>query len=161
MLPLWLMMTSYGVVPYCTAVIKVSLLVVVPVYRMVDDMSRTLPTQTLEIEQGRHMLTWNSAGKAVRKSWCPEKHRAGVPRFCYWCCAWPPVTQRFRLRDGPVDWYFCSELHAEAWLEYRFKRETHDLCRMLPAERAEYLQGRTMQDEISRLFPKRCAHSSQ
>lgn len=112
----------------------------------------------------RHMpriLTFNGAGKPMLVPLCTAKHVAGVPRFCYWCCAWPPPAQRFRLRDGPVDWYFCNELHAEAWLEYRHKRETHDLCRMLPVERAEYLQGSTMLDEISRLFPERCARSSQ
>ena len=58
----------------------------------------------------------------------------------------------FKVRDGPIDWYFCDTRHAESWLFYRHKPETHRLCRMYPKDRLAYLHGASMEDEISRLF---------
>ena len=76
--------------------------------------------------------------------------------YCQWCVKPGRKCSLFKIRDGPVDWYFCSYVHAEAWLEYRQKPETHELCRMPRQQRLEYLNGKTMEDEISRLFPERC-----
>lgn len=76
--------------------------------------------------------------------------------WCRWCAHVAPRKTFFKVRDGPVDWHFCNILHAESWLEYRHKKETHQLLRMLPPERLEYLNGRSMEDIISSLFPERC-----
>ncbi len=57
----------------------------------------------------------------------------------------------FKVRDGPIDWYFCDAAHAELWVTYRHRSATYRLCRMLPAQRRQYLQGRSMEEEISRL----------
>ena len=77
--------------------------------------------------------------------------------WCQWCVHKGPKKSFFKIRDGPVDWHFCNVMHAELWLEYRHKKETHQLLRMLPPERLEYLNGRTMEDIISSLFPEGCA----
>ena len=53
---------------------------------------------------------------------------------------------------GRNGWHFCNVEHAEKWLNYRQKPETRDLCRMLPPEREAYLNGSTMEREISRLL---------
>lgn len=79
--------------------------------------------------------------------------------YCNWCVCTKARSQLFKVRDGPIDWYFCDVKHAEFWLEYRHKKETHKLCRMPPRERLQYLNGKSMEDEISRLFPERCAPS--
>ena len=75
---------------------------------------------------------------------------------CQFCGRWGHRRDLFKIKDGPVTWFFCNELHAELWLEYRYRRETWGLMRMLPTEKAEYLNGRTMEDEILRLFPEEC-----
>ena len=79
--------------------------------------------------------------------------------WCRWCVCKAPRKDLFKIRDGPVEWHFCNVVHAELWLEYRFKKETYELLRMRPPERLEYLKGRSMQDIISSLFPERCDHS--
>ena len=88
----------------------------------------------------------------------PETKRGcDVCAHCSWCVREARRREFFRIRDGPVDYYFCNIMHAELWLEYRQKPETRNLCRMLPPERREYLGNSTMEQEISRLFPERCA----
>ena len=79
--------------------------------------------------------------------------------YCHWCVETRPKKDLFKVRDGPTDWHFCDVIHAELWLEYRHKKETYKLCRMGPKERLEYLDGKSMHDEISRLFPEKCAPS--
>lgn len=79
--------------------------------------------------------------------------------FCHWCVAMKSRNELFKIRDGPIDWYFCDVKHAEFWLEFRHVKETHALCRMPPKERLEYLNGSSMEDEISRLLPERCARN--
>ena len=85
-----------------------------------------------------------------------ESKEHGQTGFCHWCVRKDRKRAFFKVRDGPVDWLFCDMDHAELWLHYRHKPETYQLCRMLPPERLEYLQGRSMEDEISRLFPEVC-----
>lgn len=63
--------------------------------------------------------------------------------WCQWCCKFDEKKHMFKLRDGPVDWHCCSVEHAELWLHYRHKPKTHRLLKMLPAQRLEYLAGRS------------------
>jgi len=81
-------------------------------------------------------------------------HKQCVVSWCRWCCRRAQKKHMFKVRQGPVDWYFCDDEHAALWFEYRYKPETYALCKMLPAEREIHLQGRTMSEEISRLVPK-------
>ena len=71
---------------------------------------------------------------------------------CYWCVQKRARREMFKLRDGPIDWYFCDEAHARKWLDCRHRKETARLCRMLPQERQEHLQGRSMEQAISSLL---------
>ena len=81
--------------------------------------------------------------------------------WCYWCCARRARKEMFKLRDGPIDWYFCNSEHAELWCQYRGNPKTWQLLRTAPGKRAEMLGGRTTEDEISRLLSDECARSQQ
>ena len=75
---------------------------------------------------------------------------------CKWCAAHAMKKDMFKVRHGPIDWYFCNEGEVELWLEYKNTPEMFLLCRMCCSEKQAYLQGRSMEDEIFRLFPERC-----
>ena len=69
--------------------------------------------------------------------------------WCRWCCKRAAMKELFKLRDGPLDFYFCDSEHALDWLEYRHSSvEANKLLRMLPAERAKALGGRTIEEVI-------------
>ena len=80
-------------------------------------------------------------------------HKQCVQGWCRWCCKRAQKKHMFKVRQGPVDWFFCDDEHASLWFEYRYKPETYALCKMLPEEREIHLQGRSMSEEISRLMP--------
>ena len=53
----------------------------------------------------------------------------------------------FKLRDGPMDWYFCDSEHALNWLEWRHRSpKANRILRMLPRERERALRGRTIEE---------------
>ena len=59
------------------------------------------------------------------------------------------MKDMFKLRDGPVDWYFCDSEHALNWLESRHRSvRANKVLRMLPRERELELQGRTIEDYL-------------
>ena len=69
--------------------------------------------------------------------------------WCRWCCKRAAMKDMFKLRDGPLDWYFCDSEHALDWLEHRHSSvEVNRLLRMLPAERAKALGGQTIEDYV-------------
>ena len=70
---------------------------------------------------------------------------------CYWCTKRSLRKEMYKLRDGPIDWWFCDAHHSQQWCRYRQQKPTARLCRMLPQERQRYLNGRTMEDAISSL----------
>lgn len=70
---------------------------------------------------------------------------------CYWCAKHEKMNLMFKVRDGPIDWYFCDVDHAELWVRYRYMPETRALCRTLPHRRK-----RQLAEEISMLFPETC-----
>ena len=58
----------------------------------------------------------------------------------------------YKLRDGPIDWWFCNDDHALEWLDHRHKTPAiNDMLRMLPS--ARNLHGKTIEqwvrDELS------------
>ena len=79
-----------------------------------------------------------------------EPFKRRLSTHCEWCVCTGPKRNFYKLRDGPVDWYFCEMAHAELWLHYRYDKRTHDLCRMGLQERRAYLAGTTMEKAISR-----------
>lgn len=71
--------------------------------------------------------------------------------YCQWCAMRRNRKGSFKLRDGPIDWYFCSDEHALEWLENRHK--THGINAMLkltPAERARALNGMSIEEFCSK-----------
>jgi len=56
------------------------------------------------------------------------------------------MKDMFKLRDGPLDWYFCDSEHALNWLEHRHESvRANKILRMLPRERETELQGHTIE----------------
>lgn len=73
-------------------------------------------------------------------------------RTCKWCGAWKMKKTMYKLRDGPVDWWFCSDDHALEWLDYRHKSPViNAMLHRLPHKRD--LGGKTIEqwvrDEVS------------
>jgi hypothetical protein len=72
--------------------------------------------------------------------------------WCWWCCKRAATKDMFKLRDGPLDWYFCDSEHALDWLEHRHSSvEANRLLRkrMLPDKRAKALNGRTIAEVLN------------
>jgi hypothetical protein len=79
----------------------------------------------------------------------PRPYRRLTRSWCRWCCKRAAMQDLFKLRDGPLDWYFCDSEHALDWLEHRHSSvEANRLLRMLPDERARALNGRTIEEVI-------------
>jgi len=61
--------------------------------------------------------------------------------YCQWCAARGVRKRFFKMRDGPVDWFFCNEEHALDWLEYRHRAASiNAMLKLPPKERAEILK---------------------
>ena len=81
----------------------------------------------------------------------PRPYRRLTRSWCRWCCKRAAMQDLFKLRDGPLDWYFCDSEHALDWLEHRHSSvEANRLLRMLPDERARALNGRTIEEVTAR-----------
>ena len=53
----------------------------------------------------------------------------------------------YKLRDGPVDWWFCDDEHALEWLEWRHRnRATYKILRTGPQERQSLLNGMSIKE---------------
>ena len=79
----------------------------------------------------------------------PRLNRRLTRSFCWWCCKRAATKDMFKLRDGPLDWYFCDSEHALDWLEHRHSSvEANRLLRMLPDDRAKALGERTIEEVL-------------
>ena len=59
------------------------------------------------------------------------------------------MKNMYKLRDGPIDWYFCDAEHALDWLEHRHASlAINTVLRMLPQERQKHMQGKTIEEHI-------------
>ncbi len=71
--------------------------------------------------------------------------------FCRWCATRKLCKHAYKLRDGPVDWYFCNDEHALLWLEHRhLRRSINAVLHMLPNERVAVLRGQTIEEYVHR-----------
>ena len=53
----------------------------------------------------------------------------------------------YKLRDGPLDWWFCEDVHALEWLDYRHRSpELHKMLGRHPYERD--LGGKTIDEWV-------------
>lgn len=67
---------------------------------------------------------------------------------CRWCGARRLRKDLYKLRDGPIDWWFCNDDHALEWLDYRHKTPgINDMLRKVPAQRQ--LSGKTIEQWVS------------
>jgi len=62
-----------------------------------------------------------------------------------WCSQRHMRKHMFKMRDGPIDWWFCNEDCALDWLTWRHRNPTMYTFLKLPhAERAVELGDRTV-----------------
>lgn len=71
---------------------------------------------------------------------------------CRWCGKRALRKHLYKLRDGPIDWWFCDDQHALEWLDYRHKTPgINAMLHTLPSLRD--LGGKTIdewvRDELS------------
>ena len=81
---------------------------------------------------------------------------------CRWCGARSPMKLMYKLRDGPMDYWFCTDDHALEWLDYRHKTPTlHAMLTLPPSQRK--LGGKTIEnwvrDELSHSEVEQCVPS--
>lgn len=70
-------------------------------------------------------------------------HRPTLRCYCQWCAKRGARKDYYKLRDGPVDWWFCDDDHALEWLDARHRRrDTNAYLRMTPYERHQFLAKR-------------------
>ena len=68
---------------------------------------------------------------------------------CRWCGEWHETKAMYKLRDGPVDWYFCDDDHALEWLDYRhYNPVIHAMLKLPPSQRD--LNGLSISEWVSR-----------
>ena len=75
-----------------------------------------------------------------------------MKHYCRWCGECKDRKYLYKLRDGPVDWWFCNEDHALEWLHHRHSTPAvHEMLRRHPRERN--LDGKSIEawvrDELS------------
>ena len=72
--------------------------------------------------------------------------RPDLACYCKWCAARGLRRHFFKLRDGPLDWYFSNDEHALEWLEHRHKStRINAVLKLCPQERARVLQGMSIE----------------
>jgi len=76
---------------------------------------------------------------------------------CRWCGARGLKRDFYKLRDGPIDWWFCNDDHALEWLDHRHKTPNiNAMLRRIPRDRD--LGGKTIdewvRDELSHTSTK-------
>lgn len=67
--------------------------------------------------------------------------------FCQFCAQKRSRKTSYKLRDGPIDYWFCSDAHALEWLYWRHKRaDVNAVLHLTPGERLKVLKGRTIEE---------------
>lgn len=71
---------------------------------------------------------------------------------CRWCGERKLRKHMYKLRDGPIDWWFCDDEHALEWLTHRHNTPAiNEMLRKEPPKRD--LGGKTIdewvRDELS------------
>lgn len=56
--------------------------------------------------------------------------------YCQLCAATGERKNFFKLRDGPIDWWFCNDDHALEWLDQRHScPERNAFLKLTPEQR--------------------------
>lgn len=62
--------------------------------------------------------------------------RRRTTRCCWWCGKHALSKDMFKLRDGPIDWWFCDDTHAVEWLDARYSCvAVNEMLKCAPCER--------------------------
>lgn len=67
-----------------------------------------------------------------------HKRKVTPARLCYcqWCGQTGARAKFYKLRDGPLDWWFCNDDHALEWLDYRHRDcSINAFLKLTPSER--------------------------
>ena len=65
---------------------------------------------------------------------------------CQWCVSVRPKRCMYKLRDGPIDWWFCNDEHALEWLDWRHRNPVmHRLLKTGPRQRRLLLGDLTVE----------------
>lgn len=73
-------------------------------------------------------------------------HRVSTNHSCWWCGKRGSKRTMYKLRDGPLNWWFCNDDHALEWLDYRHIPALNVMLRRLPRERD--LCGKTIKEWV-------------
>ena len=66
---------------------------------------------------------------------------------CWWCGARKQKKDLYKLRDGPLDWFFCDDTHALNWVDHRHLTPSiNAMLKCIPAKRD--LNGKTIDDWV-------------
>jgi hypothetical protein len=61
-----------------------------------------------------------------------KTHTRVTTAVCEWCGAGAKRKDLYKLRDGPIDWWFCNDEHALEWLDYRHRTVAINAMLALP-----------------------------
>ena len=65
-----------------------------------------------------------------------KKRRVYKCAMCRWCAKKCDMKHMYKLRDGPIDWWFCDDDHALEWLDYRHSTPSiHAMLKTCPSQR--------------------------
>ena len=77
-----------------------------------------------------------------------KKMQVRRAKCCWWCGTKKLKKDMFKLRDGPVDWWFCNDNEALNWLECRHSNKVvNEMLHKLPCER--HLESATIDEWVS------------
>jgi hypothetical protein len=68
---------------------------------------------------------------------------------CRWCLTRDLRKNMFKLRNGPIDYYFCDADCSELFVRYRHVIGIAHILKMSAENRDKYLGGKTLMDYIS------------
>jgi hypothetical protein len=103
-----------------------------------------------EVQKASTLKSEHFMGVAIPKHML--KTRRVVQRSCHWCGTRKLPKHLYKLRDGPIDWWFCNDEHALEWLDHRHQTPAiNAMLRVCPSKRD--LGGKTIdewvRDELS------------
>ncbi len=76
--------------------------------------------------------------------------RCSTHSYCHWCVRVQKRRSMYKVRDGPIDWWFCNDDHALEWLHWRHRNPVmYHTLKTGPKERRRLLGDRSI-DEYAR-----------
>lgn len=80
-----------------------------------------------------------------------ESRRPCSHAHCQWCCAVDKRRSMYKIRDGPVDWWFCNDEHALEWLSWRHRNPVmHAALKTGPRQRRALLGALSIEQYAER-----------